>query len=136
MAVRAHLGQGADIAIEASGHYAALAGALRSVRNCARIVTIGYYTGGAAPLELGAEWHHNRLELISSMPVWDNPMREYPLWTGERMRDTLTTFFRRGALTSAGVVDPIVSFEDAPRAFMDIYADPSQSVKLGIRFPA
>lgn len=135
LAVREHLGHGADIAIEASGQYAALAGALRSVRNCATIVTLGYYKGIATHLELGAEWHHNRLQLISSMPVWDNPMREYPLWTEERMRRTLISLFQRGALTSEGIVDPIVNFADAPQAFMDIYADPSQSVKLGIRFP-
>lgn len=134
LAVRERLGSGADIALETSGHYAALHEAMRAVRNCARIVTLGYYKGQGSALQMGAEWHHNRLELISSMPVWDNPPREHPIWDLERLQRTVVALFKRGMLTSRGIVDPIVPFEDAAKAFMDIYRDPSQAIKLGVRF--
>jgi threonine dehydrogenase-like Zn-dependent dehydrogenase len=134
MEVRKFLGQGADIAIEASGVYAALREAMRAVRPCARIATLGYYSGDASVLELSAEWHHNRLELIGSMPVWDNPMREYPIWDVERVQRTLESMFARKWLSSSKIVDPVVAFPDAAQAFMDIYRDPSDAIKLGIRF--
>lgn len=136
LAVRELLhGRGADIAIEASGHYGALHGAMRAVHNCARIVTLGYYKGRDTFLELGAEWHHNRLELISSMPVWNNPFREYPLWDKSRITRSLLELFTQGKLRSEGIIDPLVSFAESPTAFLNIYHNPKDAIKLGITFP-
>ncbi|HEY4385913.1 MAG TPA: zinc-binding alcohol dehydrogenase [Ktedonobacteraceae bacterium] len=126
-------GRGADIAIEASGNYRGLQGALRAVHNTARVVTLGYYKGRDNVLELGAEWHHNRLELISSMPVWNNPFRD-PLWDRARMTEAVAELFKQKLLVSEGIIDPIVDFADSPRAFMDIYHNPSDAIKLGITF--
>jgi threonine dehydrogenase-like Zn-dependent dehydrogenase len=127
-------GRGADIAIEASGHYGALHGAMRAVHNCARIVTLGYYKGKDTFLELGAEWHHNRLELISSMPVWNNPSREYPLWDRRRMTESLVDMFVKRQLRSEGIIDPLVNFAESPAAFLNIYHNPVDAIKLGIVF--
>jgi threonine dehydrogenase-like Zn-dependent dehydrogenase len=127
-------GRGADIAIEASGHYGALHGAMRAVRNCARIVTLGYYKGVDRFLELGAEWHHNRLELVSSMPVWNNPLRENPLWDKQRLSSSLVEMFVRKQLRSEGIIDPLVSFSASPEAFLAIYHNPVNAIKLGIKF--
>lgn len=134
LAVRQCLGRGADIAIEASGSYAALGEALRAVRNCARVVMLGYYKGRDSQLELGADCFHNRLDLIVSLPAWENPLREYPLWDNGRLWRTLIEFFKAGRLTSRGVLDPVVDLADSPAAFMRAYHDPAYAVKLGIRF--
>jgi threonine dehydrogenase-like Zn-dependent dehydrogenase len=64
---------GADIAIEMSGNYAALNEAIRVVRKAGKVVAAGFYRGGGTPLQLGAEWHHNRVTMVSSMGVWENP---------------------------------------------------------------
>lgn len=134
LAVRRLLGRPADIAIEASGSYRALYGAMRSVGQCARIVTLGYYKGDHSNLPFGAEWHHNRLELISSMPVWDNPSREAPLWNLARLEAAVVDFFRRGWLTSDGIADPVVDFAHAADAFMQTYHHPDDAVKLCVAF--
>ena len=134
VAVREWLGAAADLAIEASGHYAALAEAIRSVRQCGRVITLGYYSGRDSRLELGAEYFHNRLELIASLPDWHNPSREHPLWDKPRLEQAVLDFFRRRWLDSEGVVDPIVGFADSAGAFLRIYRDPSEAIKLGIRF--
>lgn len=134
LAVRRALGRPADVAIEASGSYRALYGAMRSVGQCARIVTLGYYKGDHSNLPFGAEWHHNRLELISSMPVWDNPSREAPQWDLARLEATVVDFFRRGWLTSDGIADPIVPFAQAADAFLHTFQDPSNAIKLCVRF--
>ena len=128
-------GAGADIAIEASGNYKALSEAMRAARMCARVVTLGYYHGRDTELELGAEWFHNRLELICSMPHWGNPLRDYPLWDEKRVVETTRQMFIRKQLTSNGIIDPIVDFADFAQAFTDIYHHPGQAIKLGIRFP-
>lgn len=135
MEVRQRLGRGADIAIEASGHYAALAAAIRAAGQCARVVTLGYYKGRDSQLELGAEFFHNRLELIASLPAWKNSSREHPLWDNARLVRTLIEMFRAGRLTSRGMLDPVVDLAEAPEAFLRAYRDPAYAVKLGIRFP-
>ncbi len=134
LAVRDALGRGADVAIEASGHYRALYDAMRAVGQGGRIVTLGYYKGNMGGVPFGAEWHHNRLELISSMPVWDNPSREHPQWTLARLEATVREFFVRGWLTSDGMVDPIVPFAKAAEAFLSVYHNPNDAIKLGVRF--
>ena len=135
IAVRDLLGRGADVAIEASGSYLALHHAIRSVRQCARIVTLGYYHGKDSKLELGAEFFHNRLEIICSMPHWGNPLRDYPLWDEKRLVQTVQTMFLDRRLTSRAIVNPVVGFEDAAQTFLDLYSNPSAGLKMGIRFP-
>lgn len=130
------LGAGADIAIEASGSYRALSLAMRAVRMCARIVTLGYYHGRDTQLELGAEWFHNRLELICSMPHWGNPLRDYPIWDEKRLAAAVRSLFLKGSLTSRGIIDPIIAFDDFASAFIEIYQQPAKAIKLGIRFPS
>lgn len=135
MEVRRFLGHGADIAIEASGSYKALREAIRSVRKCARILTLGFYHGKDTDLHLDKEWFHNRLEMICSLPDWGNPLRDYPLWTRERVGEAVTEMFRRKMLVSDGILDPVVDFADAARVFREIFENPLQAIKLGIRFP-
>ncbi|GMV83111.1 MAG: hypothetical protein AMXMBFR7_42950 [Planctomycetota bacterium] len=89
--------------------------------------------GGGADLELGAEWLHNRLDLICSLPDWGNPSRD-PAWDRARMWRALISLFRRKSLTSDGVLDPIVDLDEAPGMFMSIYRNAIPSVKMGIRF--
>jgi threonine dehydrogenase-like Zn-dependent dehydrogenase len=133
MEVRERLGRGADVAVEASGHYAALKEALRTVGQCGRVSTCGYYKGADSHLELGADFFHNRIALIASLPDWNNPLRD-ELWPRERVYRTLIAMFQRGWLLSEGVVDPIVDFEDCAQAFMGLFRDPTNAVKLGVRF--
>ncbi|RYE79779.1 MAG: oxidoreductase, partial [Hyphomicrobiales bacterium] len=59
-------GRGADSCIEVSGAPAALAEAMRTVAYASRVVAMGFFQGEARGLHLGDEFHHNRIELISS----------------------------------------------------------------------
>lgn len=134
MESRSLLGKGADIAIEASGNYKALHEAIRSIQQCGSIVTLGFYKGKDTELVLGEEWHHNRPTLISSMPVWGNPLRDHPLWDVERLTKTVKQMFIRGMLSSKNIVDPIVEFDQVAAAIMDVYRTPSESIKLGVTY--
>jgi len=132
--IHKYLGKGADIAIEASGSYKALRNAMRSVQMCGTIVTLGYYKGTDQDLALGWEWHHNRLTMISSMPTWNNPLRDYPLWNEDRLKSTLREMFSRKMLTSKEIIYPIVNFDDCVDSVMDVYRNPEQSIKLGVKY--
>lgn len=133
--VRNCIGNGADIAIEASGNYRALRESMRVVQKCGKIVTIGYYKGNEHNLSLGMEWHHNRLSIISSMPVWDNPTREYPIWSEERLFETVKEMFNRKMISSENIIDPIVDFDQSADRIMEVYHSPSESIKLGVVYP-
>jgi 2-desacetyl-2-hydroxyethyl bacteriochlorophyllide A dehydrogenase len=59
-------GRGADLAIEVTGSYAGLHEAIRSVGYNGRVVVSSYLAGAGDKLELGDEFHHNRVRLLSS----------------------------------------------------------------------
>ena len=93
-------GRGADVCIEVSGSYPALHEAIRACAYSSRVVASGFYQGGAAPLTLGEEFHHNRIELVSSQ-ISGPPPRYAHRWSRERLH--------RGfmQLVSDGRLDPL-----------------------------
>ena len=128
-------GAGVDVAIEVSGNYQALQDAIRAVHYSGLVVTVSNYHGPGNALHLDEEWHLTRVTVRSSMPVWGNPSRDYPLWDGPRVEATALELMRRGLLKSDGLVAPIVPFEQAAEAYHWIQDDPDRVVKLGVRFP-
>ena len=64
--VKAHVPDGADVAIEISGSYRALHEAVRSTAPGGRVVAAGFYQGEGAGLHLGEEFHHNRIQIVAS----------------------------------------------------------------------
>ena len=81
-------GKGVDVAIEISGAYAALQHAIRGVHKEGLVVTASYYGDQVNRVDLSREWHHNRVTLRSSMPVWDCSHRCQPMWNMERLERT------------------------------------------------
>jgi 2-desacetyl-2-hydroxyethyl bacteriochlorophyllide A dehydrogenase len=122
--------RGVDVAIEVSGHYAALHEALRSVRKAGTVVAAGYYQGGGTALRLGEEWHHNRLTLISSMAVWDCPHRDYPTWDRERIHATVSDLMAAGRLRTDELITQRIPFERAQDAYELIDQRPEEAIKV------
>ncbi|MEE3922352.1 zinc-binding dehydrogenase [Micromonospora sp. BRA006-A] len=59
-------GRGADVCLELSGAYPALHEAIRATAHAGRVVAAGFYQGYAHGLELGEEFHHNRIQLVAA----------------------------------------------------------------------
>lgn len=78
-------GPAADCAIDFSGNYAALHEAIRSVKPGGRVVASGFYQGGGNDLRLAEEFHHNRIELISSQ-IGGVPSELSSRWTVNRLQ--------------------------------------------------
>ena len=126
--------RGADVVIEASGHYAGLQGALRCAHMGGRVVALGYYQGDATPVRLGEEWHHNRLTLVSSMGVWGCPSRHFPMWDRRRATRTVFELLDRGLVQVEPLISHTFAYRDAPAAYRLIDEHPEETIKVTLTY--
>ncbi|MBZ0301654.1 MAG: zinc-binding alcohol dehydrogenase [Anaerolineae bacterium] len=125
--------KGVDVVIEISGAYPALQAAIRAVHVCGLIVGASYYSG-EQPLELGAEWHHNRPTFISSMPVWGMPHRCYPMWDLKRTEQTALRLLETGRLITDPMIGRHFRYEEAPTAYQFIDQHPEATLKTLLEY--
>jgi len=109
-------GRGADICIEVSGAPAALSEAMRTIAYASRVVAMGFFQGEARGLHLGDEFHHNRIELISSQISGVAPDASHR-WSKSRLWQTAVRLQHEGRLNLLPLITDEVPFEDAPALF-------------------
>jgi 2-desacetyl-2-hydroxyethyl bacteriochlorophyllide A dehydrogenase len=126
---------GVDVAIEFSGHYAALHHAMRSARLAGTVVAAGFYTGGSGDeLRLAEEWHHNRLTLVGSMSGWGAPHRE-PGWDRRRLRGTALDLLVSGRLDVDALLTDRIPFARAAEAYELIDRKPEETIRVLLTYP-
>ena len=123
-------GAGVDVAIEISGNYAALQAAIRSVHKEAIVVTSGFYGDTKGRVDLAREWHHNRVTLRSSMPVWDCSHRCQPMWDLERVERTAVNLLGAQKLQVKPLIGARVPFDRAAEAYAMIDQAPGGKIKI------
>jgi threonine dehydrogenase-like Zn-dependent dehydrogenase len=133
-AIKRLAGGGADVAVETSGNTAGLHDALASVGLGGTVVTVGFYQGGATALRLGEEYHHNRLEMVSSMGAWGAPHRAYPAWDRPRVMQTVVELFASGRLRTDSLPIRRFPFEQAVEAYAWLDANPNEAVKVALTY--
>lgn len=109
-------GRGADVCIEVSGAAAALSEAMRTVAYASRVVAMGFFQGEARGLRLGDEFHHNRIELISSQISGVAPEASHR-WSKLRLWQTAVRLQHEGRLQLLPLITDTVSFDEAPALF-------------------
>lgn len=118
-------GRGADVCIEVSGAAAALAEAIRTAAYSSRVVAMGAFQGEARGLVLGDEFHHNRIEVISSQISGVAPEASHR-WTRLRLWQTAIRLQHEGRIDLLPLITDTVPFADAPALFARLDAgDPS-----------
>jgi 2-desacetyl-2-hydroxyethyl bacteriochlorophyllide A dehydrogenase len=124
---------GVDAAIECSGSLETLNMAMRAVRQCGRIVCVGFYSSGI--INLGEEFFHNRLTLIASLPAlaWNNPVRGTPPLYAKDLQEMVVSDFAAGTITPDGILSPTLSFRDAENAVTLIADEPQRVIKVLLR---
>ena len=125
--------RGADVCIEYSGHHLALQGALRAVAYGGTVVAGAWPGAYPAGLDLGAEAHMNRPQIIFSRAC-SEPNPDYPNWDEGRLFTVAWRLLASGALVTTAIVQPIVAFEDLLTEYPKIATQPADSIKLGVRF--
>jgi len=126
-------GRGADVAIEASGHSAALHTAIRALAYNGNIAVVGWHHEARGGLDFGCEAHFNQPNLFFSRAC-SEPNRDYPRWDFARICAECWEMLKRGWFSCENLVDPVVPFDKAAQTYMDIFRDASNSVKLGVSY--
>jgi len=123
---------GVDVVIECSGNVDTLNMAIRATRQCGRVVCVGFYGTDHNPINLGAEFYHNRLTLLASLPAysWNNPVRSTPPLYAKDLQEMSARDFRERKITPVGILDPIMPFHEAERAITLIADEPQRVVKV------
>ena len=99
------------------------------------VVAVGFYQGGAPELRLGEEWHHNRLEMVSSMGAWGAPHRAYPAWDRPRVLRTVVDLLASGAVRVDALPVRHFPFEQAVEAYGWLDDNPNEAVKVAFDYP-
>ena len=123
---------GVDVALEVSSNAAALHHAIRGTRYGGTVGVISVAHVGPA-LNLGQEFHFNRINLISARTV-SQPFPEIAGWDHGRVESLALQWLTSGKLCAEGIVRPIVAFDDCVEVYRRIEDHPEESVKLGVRF--
>ncbi len=126
-------GRGADACIEYSGNVHALQHALRGVAYGGKVVAGAFPPPYPAGLDLGAEAHMNIPDIVFSRAC-SEPNREAPRWDEARIYATCWRMICGGLLSGEEIVTPVVPFEDAADAYVEILAAPEKNIKLGVEF--
>jgi 2-desacetyl-2-hydroxyethyl bacteriochlorophyllide A dehydrogenase len=127
--------RGADACVELSGSYAALHEAVRSTAPGGRVVAAGFYQGDGLGLRLGEEFHHNRVQLVSSqisaVPPWMANR-----WTPERLHATVVDLIAECRLDVRRLVGDVVPVRRAAQAYALLDADPAGALQVVLDFRA
>ena len=126
---------GADVSLETSGATAGLHDAVAAAGLGGTVVAVGFYQGGAPELRLGEEWHHNRLDMVSSMGAWGAPHRAYPAWDRPRVLRTVVDLLASGAVRVDALPVRHFPFEQAVDAYGWLDDNPNEAVKVAFDYP-
>jgi 2-desacetyl-2-hydroxyethyl bacteriochlorophyllide A dehydrogenase len=132
--MKTRTGAGVDVAFEVSGTYPGLQAAIRSVRMGGRIVAVGYYQGGGEALRLGEEFLHNRVDVVSTMYVWDCPHRDYPLWDKSRLQEAVFELLASGQLKTDALITHRIPWQQADDAYRLLDEHPDETVRVAITY--
>lgn len=128
-------GRGADVCIEVSGAAPALAEAMRTVAYASRVVVMGAFQGETRGLHLGDEYHHNRIELISSQISGVAPEVSHR-WTRLRLWQSAVRLQHEGKLNLVPLITDVMPFEAAPALFERLDAGDPAVLQAVLEFGA
>ena len=126
-------GRGADVTIDLTGSASALHEAIRGAAYASRVVVAGFVQGGADALRLGEEFHHNRIELVSSQISSVHP-RLSRRWDVLRLERTVLELRRQGRLELEPLVTRVEPVERAPEVFRLLDERPDDDVQVVLEF--
>lgn len=126
-------GRGADTAVEISGNATALQEAIRSVAYNSRVVVAGFLQGDAVGLRLGEEFHHNRVQLVSSQISGSAPSVAHR-WDRYRLTSTVIDLAASGRLQVLPLISHEVPLDEVAEAYRMLDADPRSALQVVIDF--
>lgn len=124
-------GRGADVAIEITGNYRALQEAIRSVAYNSRVCVGGFMQGEGIGLALGEEFHHNRVQLISSQ-ISGPPAHLQHRWDRYRLTSTAIALGVEGRLALTPLITHTMPLADVASAYRMLDERPDEALQVVI----
>jgi threonine dehydrogenase-like Zn-dependent dehydrogenase len=126
-------GRGADVCIELSGAASALSEAIRAAAYNSRVVAAGFVQGAADHLFLGEEFHHNRVQVVSSQISGVNPWLSQR-WNQLRLAQTFIRLCAERRVETRALVSHVVSAERADEAFRLLHEEQADCLQVVLDF--
>ena len=126
-------GRGADVCLEVTGNYRALHEAIRSVAYNSRVCAAGFLQGEGTGLRLGEEFHHNRVQVISSQISGVAPALQHR-WDRYRLTTTVMDFAVGGQLKLAELITHTIPHSKADWAFTMLDENPGDALQVILSF--
>lgn len=108
--------RGADVSIEITGAYSALQTAIRATAFNSRVIVASFFQGPATDLSLGQEFHHNRIQLVSSQISGSAPRLAHR-WDRLRLNQTVMQLQAQGKLNLTRLITHTFPASRAAEAF-------------------
>jgi threonine dehydrogenase-like Zn-dependent dehydrogenase len=125
--------RGADVCIEISGSYRALHEAIRSTAYNSKVVSSGFFQGEGMGLSLGEEFHHNRINVVSSQ-IFGVSLALDHRWTVERLERTVMTLAAEQKIGLKQFVTHVFGVGEAEEAFRLLDENPGEAVQVVLEF--
>jgi threonine dehydrogenase-like Zn-dependent dehydrogenase len=125
---------GADVVLQCRGSAGSLATALKALRPQGVVVDLGFYQGGADPVRLGEEFHHNGLSIVCAQ-IGRVPRGMAAAWPRPALAAVTLDLLRdRGAAVRTHLVTDVVPFEDGPALLADLAGRRRATLQAVLRF--
>jgi threonine dehydrogenase-like Zn-dependent dehydrogenase len=119
-----------DIVIEASGTYSGLTTAIKCLTPMGKVVVVSSYGNQSKGIQLGHEFHRNRITLVSSMTINECTHPKFPLWNLERLNNESARLLIDGALSTDKLISQVIPFSNAIHAFENMMSTPNPPLKI------
>ncbi len=119
--------RGADVVFEFSASDRALNEAIRTVCYNGKVIVMSWYAGALANVYPGAEFHHNRIQLISSQIAGISPELSHRWSAARRMAAVLSLMPK---LNLEGLISDVVDLEGAAAAYEMIDKRPQDVLQV------
>lgn len=127
-------GRGADAVIEITGNPRALHEAIRTVAYNSRVVAAGFQQGEPDGLRLGEEFHHNRVQLVTSQISGSAPSVGHR-WDRLRLNRTIIDLALQGRVDLISLISDVVPLEDVAAAYRMLDERPHDALQVIIAMP-
>lgn len=126
-------GRGADLSIEISGSLKALHQAIKATTYSGKTIASGFFAGSSEGLNLGEEFHHNRIQLICSQISGVRPELSYR-WDRLRLNQTIMDLQQSGKLDLKGLITHLENFNEAEKLFEMLDQNPEDALQTVLKF--
>jgi 2-desacetyl-2-hydroxyethyl bacteriochlorophyllide A dehydrogenase len=126
-------GRGADVCIEAAGNDLALHESIRCCAYSGKVISLGFNPNPATRLNLGEEFHHNRITIVCSQIAGVNPAL-LNRWDVYRVEDAVVKMLFDGKLNLEPLITHEFDFADGQTAYDLADKNPRNALQILFKY--